>query len=449
MEALKRALGVRDLVLLVIGCVVGSGIFLVPGVVLRESGGYVSIALLVWLVAGLLSLLGALTYGELGAMHPEAGGLYVYIRDAFGRLPAFLYGWTLFFVLSTGALAALAVAFSSYLGQLVPLGPVTARLVSVAMIAGVAAINVAGTRKSASVQNWTTSLKAGAVVVMSLVLIALGQHTTLGAQAWPAHVSLSLVSGVGIAMVAVLWAYEGWQYVTFSAGETRDPQSTFPLGIAIGTMATIVIYMLANVAYFIALGPAAATSETIAADAVSALVGSGASKVIAAAILISIFSAANGFTLTSTRVYFAMATDGLFFRRVAMIHPRFKTPVLAIVLSSAWAAVLALSGTFEQLLTYVVYVGWIFYGLGALTIFYYRRHQPNAPRPFRVPWYPVTPALFVIAAAAIVLNTTVSQPWQALVGVGVVLTGLPAFYVWAARARHVTPAARSIGPTEP
>ncbi len=447
MEALKRALGIRDLVLLVIGCVVGSGIFLVPGAVLRESGGSVGVALLVWLVGGLLSLLGALTYGELGAMHPEAGGLYVYIRDAFGRLPAFLYGWTLFFVLSTGALAALAVAFSSYLGELVPLGPVTAKLVSVAMIAGVAAINVAGTRESVSVQNWTTSLKAGAVVVMSLVLIALGQHTALGDHLWPARVSPSLLSGVGIAMVAVLWAYEGWQYVTFSVGETRDPQSTFPLGIAAGTAATIVIYMLANVAYVVALGPAAAvTSSTIAADAVSALVGSGASKVIAAAILMSIFSAANGFTLTSTRVYFAMASDGLFFRSVATIHPRLKTPVLAIVLSSIWAAALALSGTFEQLLTYVVYVGWIFYGLGALAIFYYRSRQPDAPRPFRVPWFPVTPVLFVIVAAAIVLNTTVSQPWQAFVGGAVVLTGLPAFYVWDARARNVAAAARSTEP---
>jgi basic amino acid/polyamine antiporter, APA family len=447
METLKRALGVRDLVLLVIGCVVGSGIFLVPGAVLRESGGDVGVALFVWLVAGLLSLLGALTYGELGAMRPEAGGLYVYIRDAFGRLPAFLQGWTLFFVLSSGAVAALAVAFSSYLGQLVPLGPVTAKLVSVSMIAAVAAINVAGTRKSASVQNWTTSLKAGAVVIMSLVLLALGQHPALGGHLWPARVSLSLLSGVGIAMIAVLWAYEGWQYVTFSVGETRDPQSTFPRGIAIGTAATIVIYVLANVAYFVALGPAAAaTSSTIAADAVSAVVGVGASKVIAAVILTSIFSAANGFTLTSTRVYFAMASDGLFFRSVATIHPRFKTPVRAIILSSIWTAVLALSGTFEQLLTYVVYVGWIFYGLGALTIFYYRSRHPDAPRPFRVPWYPVTPALFVIAAAAIVLNTTVSQPWQALVGVAVVLTGLPAFYVWEARARRVAGAARSTGP---
>ena len=432
---LQRTLGQKDLTLIVIGTVIGSGIFIVPGAVLRQTGGEIGPALIVWLIAGLLSLLGALTYGELGAMDPEAGGLYVYVRDAFGPLPAFLYGWTLFFVISSGSVATLAVAFTAYLDQLIPLTPVTARVVAVLMIVAVAAINVRGTSGSASVQNWTTGFKVGAILLMSVLLLVLGSgFPTAGEAVWPAALSLPLLSGVGLAMIGVLWAYEGWQYVTFAAGETIDPQRTFPRGIIIGTGALIGIYLLANVAYVAALGPAAAAaSDSIAADAVRALLGPTAAKLIALAILVSMFSAANGLTLTAPRVYYAMARDGIFFRRLAEVHPRFGTPAFAIVASSAWAVLLAATGTFEQLLTYVVFAGWIFYALGALSIFAYRRRQPDLPRPFRVPGYPWTPLLFVLAAAAIVINTLFAQPGRALLGLGAVLLGTPAFYFWRAR----------------
>ncbi len=229
----------------------------------------------------------------------------------------------------------------------------------------------------------------------------------------------------------MLWAYEGWQYVTFSAGETIDPQRAFPLGIAIGTLVLIAIYCLANLGYVAALGAeTAARSDSIAATAATAALGSRAGKLIGVAVLVSMFSAANGLVLTAPRVFFAMARDGVFFRQLAAIHPRFGTPAIAVVATCAWAMLLAVSGTFEQLLTYVVFTGWIFYALGAATIFVFRRRHPEAPRPFRVPGYPLTPVLFVAASAAIVLNALFTQTVQAAIGIGVVLTGVPAYLVW-------------------
>ena len=429
-QSLARTLTKKDLVLLLVGTVIGSGIFLVPGGVLQQSGGHVGLALLVWCLGGVLSLLGALTYGELGAMDPAAGGIYVYIRDAFGRLPAFLYGWTLFFVISSGSLATLAVAFSRYLDQFIDLSPLIARVVSVVLIVVITIINVAGTRRSANVQNWTTGVKVGAIVAMSIALIALGDRAeTLVGQPWPEIGAAALISGLGTAMIGVLWAYEGWQYVTFAAGETVAPERNFPRAMFIGTAALIGIYLLPNIAYLAALGPeGVARSDRVASEAVTALMGNTAGNLIAAAILVSIFSAANGLTLTAPRVYFAMAGDRVFFRRLADVHPRFGTPAFAIIVSSAWAVLLAATGTFEQLLTYVVFAGWIFYALGAASIFVYRRTRPAAPRPFSVPFYPLTPLLFILAAAAIVLNTFIAQPGRAAVGLAVVLLGAPAYY---------------------
>ncbi|HET7274052.1 MAG TPA: amino acid permease, partial [Longimicrobiaceae bacterium] len=341
-RALERTLSLRDLILIVVGTVIGSGIFIVPAVVLRETGGDIGTALTVWMGAGLLSLLGALTYGELGAMKPEAGGLYVFIREAFGPLPGFLYGWTLFFVIGSGSVATLAVASTAYLDQLVPLGPVMEWLAPLLLIALVAGINVKGTDESASVQGWTTLFKAGMLVAMSVALLFLGRGVTEGTSIWPESVTGSLLSSVGLAVIATLWAYEGWQYVTFSAGETRNPQRTFPIGIVVGTVTLIAIYLLANVGYIVALGPeAAAASDAVAADAVEAMLGPIAGNIIAATIVLSMFSAANGITLTAPRVFYAMARDGLFFKRLAQVHPRFGTPAFAVLAGSAWAMVLA------------------------------------------------------------------------------------------------------------
>jgi basic amino acid/polyamine antiporter, APA family len=430
-RTLERTLGPTDLVLLVIGAVIGSGIFIVPATVLRQTAGDLGPAMLVWLIAGVLSLLGALTYGELGASRPEAGGLYVYIRDAFGPLPAFLYGWASFFVITTGSTATLAVAFSSYLGQLVPVSPLAGKVVAIAVILLIATINIRGTRQSANVQNWSTAAKVGGILVMSVALLARGRGFEADVHVWPASMTAGLLSGIGLAMIGVLWAYEGWQYVTFSAGEARDPQRTFPRAIIAGTMVLIALYLLANVAYVAALGPAGVqATDRVAATAVTALFGPAAGNLIAVVILISMFSAANSLSLTAPRMYYAMARDGVFFRKLAEVHPRFRTPAFAIAAAAAWAIVLAATGTFDQLLTYVVFAGWIFYGLGAMSIFVFRRREPRAVRPFRVPGYPLTPVLFVVASAAIVLNTLVTQPGRAFAGLAVVLAGAPAYWIW-------------------
>ena len=437
MATLNRTLTLRDLI---IGTVIGSGIFLVPGLVIRQTGGSIGVALLVWLAAGVLSLLGALTYGEMGAAKPDAGGLYVYLRDALGPLPAFLYGWTMFFVIGSGSCATLAVAFTNYLGQFVALPPVAAKIGAVLMIAVVMVINVRGTRQGANVQGVATAIKVAGILIMSAMLLAVGNGFARTPNVWPAAWNGSLFAGVGLAMIGVLWAYEGWQYVTFSAGETKDPQRVFPLGIAIGTAMVIGIYVLANIGYIAALGAdGAMNSERIAAESMAALFGPAAGKVIAAIILVSMFSAANGITLTAPRLYYSMSRDGVFFAKLAEVHPRFNTPAIAIVTSSVWAMVLAATGTFQQLLTYVVFVGWIFHAFGALAIFVYRRREPNLARPFRTPGYPLTPILFVLSAAAIVINTIVTQPRNVIFAIALMALGVPAYYMWRSRLAKAPP----------
>jgi APA family basic amino acid/polyamine antiporter len=420
-----------DLVLLIIGTVIGSGIFLVPAIVLKSVGNSLPLAFSVWIIGGVLSLLGALTYGELTSMKPEAGGLYVYIRDCFGPLMGFLFGWTFFFVISTGAVATLTVAFSTYCQEFVPLTKWNARLVSIIVIAVIATVNVRGTRNSANLQNLTTAIKILAVVAMSAALLWFGKAPhAFAASPSSLHTGASLLSGVGLAMVSVLWAFEGWQYCTFSAGETLNPQRNFPLAFLAAALALIGIYLFANLGYVVALGSSGvARADRVAATAL-ATISPAAAKLVTIAILVSMFSAANAVTLTAPRVYYAMAKDGLFFQRLAQVHPRFGTPAFAVVTGAIWAALLAASGTFQQLLTYVVFVSWTFYALAAACVFVYRKRQPDAVRPYRVPGYPWTPLVFVLVVAAFVANTVYSQPIYAVVGSGIVAAGIPAYLIW-------------------
>lgn len=431
MSTLVRTLGLRDLTMLVVGIVIGSGIFLVPGPILRDVHGSVALSLLVWLAGGVLSFLGALTFGELSAMDPSTGGIYVYLRGAFGKLPAFLYGWMLFLVSASGAIATLAVAFSTYFGEIVPLDRAAAKLVSVAMIGVVTWVNVRGTRSSSDVQNWTTGIKVVAIFLMSAFLLSLGRHgSETRSMLWPEQ-TRGVLSGFGIAMIAVLWAYEGWQFASFSSGEARDPQRDFPRAFFLGSAVLIAIYMIADFSYLIALGPRVAeAATTIAANAVSTVLEPAAGKLVAFAILVATFSSANSIQLTAPRVFYAMAEDRLFFRKLAEIHPRFRTPALAIVAGGVWAAILSCLGTFQQLLTYAIFAAWIFYALAAASIFVYRRKLPNVARPYRVPGYPFTPAVFVLAATALVINTIISRPRGAAEGLGIVLLGLPAYFFW-------------------
>ena len=417
-----------------IGTVIGSGIFLVPGGVLRQAGGHAGPALLVWVVGGVLSLLGALAYGELGAMNPAAGGLYVYLRDAFGPLTAFLYGWTFFLVIATGSAATLAVASTSYLQQFVTLGPIGQKLAAVGLLAIVAAINVAQHapqrrrpelehrdqgRRAADHERWCSS--SGIARRRPRTRPSGRRRFTLVAplRHGPRHDRRAL----GVRRLAVRDVLGRRSDRSAAHVSARDRRS--------GTASLVGIYLFANIGYLAALGPqGVAGSDRVAAEAVGAIVGPGAAKLIAAAILVSIFSATNGLTISAPRVYYAMARDGLFFRTLGEVHPRYGTPAVSIVAGTLWAIVLAVSGTFEQLLTYVVFVGWIFYALGAACVFVLRRTQPDADRPFRVPGYPWTPMLFIVAAAALVGNTIATQPVRAAVGIGVVLLGLPVYFIW-------------------
>ena len=438
MPPLVRTLRLRDLLFLFIGSVIGSGIFLTPGLVLRLVNGSVGLSLLVWLVGGILSLLGALTYAELAAANPEAGGLYCYIRDGFGRVPAFLYGWSLFLIIASATIAALAHAFTRYLAEIIPLSPLASNIVAILMIAVVTAVNVWGTRKSSDLQNWTTLTKVGIVMILSAVLLSMGHHATeLPRALGTSQHGFSLASNFGLAMIAVLWAYEGWQFGTYSAGEVLQPQKSFPRAFLLGSLFLMVLYLIAVVAYLVALGPAAATlSDAIAANAIAAVLGPWAGKIVALAILISTFSATNSVVLTAPRVFYAMANDKLFFKKLAEVHPRFQTPAAAIVALGVWSAVLSCAGRFAELAGGAIFIGWIFYGLGAAAIFPIRRASKGVPIPYRVPGYPWTPLIFIIVAAAIVGNAiylALSDPQQfrfLAAAIGILLLGLPAYYFW-------------------
>lgn len=380
-------------------------------------------------------MLGALTFGELSAANPKAGGIYVYIRDCFGAFPAFLFGWALFFAIGGGANAALASAFSANLAQVVPMSAVMGKVLAIGMLVVVTVVNVRGTRQSSNLQNVMTAVKVGAIVLMSVVLLLMGRSSAHAvAHSWPARSDATLWSGFGLAMLGVLWAYEGWQYATFSAGETIDPQRNFPRAFFIGLAALVGVYLLANLGYLAALTPAAlAESQSAAAASMATVIGPTSAKLIAIAIAISIFGAVNGIILTSSRVYYAMANDGLFFQKLAEVHPRFRTPAFAVISGSVWAAILAVSGTFQQLFTYTVFTGWLFYGIAAASIFVYRKRRSNQPRPYSVPFYPWTPLLFILAAAALVANTIVAQPRLAFIGLGIVFLGAPVYLIWRAR----------------
>lgn len=429
-QELKRTLGALDVAVIVLGAIIGSGIFLVPGTVLQNSGT-VGVALTVWILGGILSFLGALSYAELACMTPKTGGLYVYVRDAFGPLAAFSYGWTLFLVIASGAVAALGVAASTYLDQLFGIGTTLKPVAAVVVVAAFGLLNVRGTKESAAILRIGTFLKVGALLFVIVALPVVGSGFSEVTSFWPERWDGAVLAGAGAAMISVLWAYEAWQYSTFVAGEVVEPQRNFPLGILGGTLAVIVVYVLAAIAYTAGLGPARlAGSAAPAADAVSLHFGPLGGKLIAAAILVSILSALQAVILTATRVYFAMARDGVFFRQMGEVHPKYGTPAFAIIAMTVWAALLALSGTFNTLLTYVVFVGWIFYGLGGLALLVLRRTQPDAPRPFKVPFYPLTPLLFVLSAVGLVVNTVVNDPVKGVIGIGGALLAVPVYFAW-------------------
>lgn len=431
MTELKRVFTARTIAILTVGGVIGSGVFIVPSAVLRDSGGSVGVATIVWILGGLLSFLGAISYAELSAMNPKSGGLYLYLRDAFGHAVAFTYGWTLFVVIGAGTVATLAVASATYLAEWVPMTATVQKGVAVLLALVVTGINVPGTTRSAAIFSFGTWIKVGTIVLLILLLPLLGSGFAETQSLWPASVTPSFLASAGLAVVSVLWAYEGWQYVTFVTGETIEPQRNFPRGLAMGTLALVVIYVLAALAYVAGLGPAGVMNSTrVAADAVRVTVGPTWSRLITIPIIISMLTAAQANSMMAARVYYAMANDGVFFRPMGRVHPKWGTPAFAIIAAGMWAAVLAASGTFEVLLQYVVFVGWVFYSLAGLAVIVLRHKQPDTPRPYRVPGYPLTPVLFVLSGLAIVINTVVQDPRKGVIGLGATLLALPIYAIW-------------------
>jgi basic amino acid/polyamine antiporter, APA family len=442
-NALIRTLSLRDVIFLLIGTVIGSGIFLTPGLVLDQVGGSVRALLLVWFFGGVLSLLGALTYAELAVANPEAGGLYCYIRDGFGRLPAFLYGWCLFLIIGPGTIAALTRAFNLHMMEVFPITSKESTVCGILMIAIVSATNVWGTRKSSRVQNWATFIKVAIIVILSAALLIWGRHLgDVGSAILHPGRGVTPLSNFGIAMITALWAYEGWQFVTYSAGEVLDPQRSFPRAFLTGCIILTILFLLAVVSYLVALGPiAASSSTTIAASSAKEVLGPWAGRIVSITILISVSSAINGTVMTVPRVFYAMARDGLFFSKFGETHPRFHTPAFAVCVLAIWSAVLSCIGSFAQLIGGVIFIGWIFYGLAAASIFPMRAKISSEKLRYRVPAYPWAPLLFTAAAAALVGNATyraLGDPkgfLYILVAVIVFVAGVPIYFVWHRTAR--------------
>ncbi len=449
---LVRGLGIFDTTMLTVGSVIGTGIFIVTADIARILPNRTWI-LGIWAVGGLFVLAGALTYAELGALYPRAGGLYHYLKEAYGTLWGFLFGWTSFLIIMSGGIAALAVAFGEYLGSFLPffstgnillsstLGSWT-WTVSGGQVAGVLAIllltavNYLGLREGKAVQNLLTLIRIGSIVgFVILGLFASHRVSSVASSAVPAG---GLITAFGIAMIAVLWTYDGWYGPTYSAGEMRNPGRTLPFGLIWGTVLIIVLYVAINLVYFRALSlEEMAATPRIAETAAAALFGPSGARVMSLAVLISTFGCLSATILYSSRIYLPMAQDGVFFRALAVVHPRFHVPGRSLWAQSLWAIALTLSGTYEQLYTYVVFAVVLSQIAGAAAVFVLRSKYPDAERPYRTWGYPWVPALFILASALLVINTLLERPVESLIGLGFIATGLPA-YAWWQRSRPDT-----------
>jgi APA family basic amino acid/polyamine antiporter len=433
---LARVLGLTDVIGIVVGSVIGSGIFIVPQAIAQQLPSP-ALILAVWLVGGALTFFGALCFAELGGMYPQAGGTYVYLREAYGPLVGFLFGWTLFLVVDCGAMAALAAAFSTkYLPYFVALSPPAARAVTVAFIVFLIAVNYVGVRHGANLQNLLTAVKLLAVVAVAGLAFAFADGDAGHFTSPPVEpVSLGLVGRFGAALIACLWAYKGWEAASYSTGELRNPQRNLFLGLLAGCLLVIAAYIAANLAYLWVFPSAAiAGSDRIAADVLAVAIGPVGTSILAGLILLSILGAANANALTTPRVFYAMAEDGVFFRAATRIHPRYHTPHVAIVAMGVWVVVLAMSGTFEQLAAFVVFGQWVFLGLTAAGVLVLRVRRPGVPRPVRVWGFPFTPLVFVAASVFIAWSAVVSGFWNAMAGLGLILLGIPVYAVWRRRA---------------
>lgn len=444
---LKRALGQWSAVSIVVGTVIGSGVFLVPSKMIQYVGS-VRMLFAVWIVGGLLSLFGALTYAELAAAMPEAGGEYVYLRAAYGPFWGYLYGWTQFWVAKSGSIATLAAGFYTYLTIFYPvLGSTMAviplhigpggslleihygQLVAIVLILSLGAVNYLGVEAGGEVQVIVTAVKMVLIAAVIVVGLASG-HGDFS----HFHQSIPAMGGVGgffLAMVSALWAYDGWNNVSMVSSEIQNPQRNLPRSLIFGLLTVVVTYLLINVAYFYVMGPAQVSgSKRLAADVMSYIYGPAAGKAVTIAVLISIFAALNGSILTGSRVPYAIARDGLFFKAASIVHPTYKTPGNSIIMLCLWSCVVVLSGWYDDLYNFVIFGSWILYLLTAVSVFVLRRKRPDMTRPYRVIAYPFVPVLFVLVALVLLFNSFEMRPRESLMGLGLMLLGVPFYFLW-------------------
>jgi APA family basic amino acid/polyamine antiporter len=409
---------------------IGTAIFLVPAEITRAVGGR-NAALGVWVVAGVLSLFGALSFAELAAMLPQAGGQYVYLREAYGSLVSFLCGWTFFLAAQSGGISVLAVGFAEYLGAFFPLTLWEQRGAAAVSIAVLTAINYRGVREGGQLQSLLTGLKVGAMVALVILGYLLVRGWPATTASLPSPVGMKFATSFGVAMVGALWAYDGWNACTFAAGEVKNPERNLPLALIVGTTAVVVLYLGLNLVYYHVLPlPKVAESTRVGADAAMRIFGQRGAHLVALVIIISTLGSLNGSILAAPRVYYAMAQDGLFFRWCAAVHPRFRTPHLSLLFQCCWAMGLVVLGTYEQLFTYVIFAAWVFYALTALAVVVLRRKRPDLPRPYRVFGYPFVPMIFVLAAAWFITNTLIEKPVEAGIGTLIVALGVPVYLIW-------------------
>ena len=426
MDQLLRKLGLLDATLIIIGIVIGSGIFLLPNVIARSLPSRGAI-LAVWIVAGVLSAFGALAYAELGAMMPATGGQYVYLREAYGPCCAFLCGWVFVLAVMPGGIAFLAVGFSIYLDHFITLTPPMRTAVSLLLVAALSTINYIGVVQGAWIQRIFTTAKIAGLV---LVIGAAAFYTQGPAHAQTVAQPLSY-TGIGVAMTACLMAYNGWSYVSFVAGEVKNPQRNIPASLMLAMAAVIVLYMSANLAYMNVLTvPEIAATERVGSAVAERTMGSIGASVLSAVVLLSVIGAINGNILTAARVPFAQARDGMFFRRFGQVHPRFKTPAFAIVAQALWSGLLILTGSYETLFTYSILSAWIFYALSVAAVWILRRKLPDLPRPYRMWGYPYTLILFLIVSVWFMADALITQTKPSLMAIAIAAAGVPFYLIW-------------------
>jgi APA family basic amino acid/polyamine antiporter len=436
---LARRLGVFDAALIVMGGIIGSGIFRNPSVVAQRvhTPGLI---LFVWALGGVVALLGAFVFAELAARRPHDGGLYAYMRDAFHPVVAFMYGWTLLLVSQSGGAAASAVTFAGYFPVVFGGLHLDAKILAVATLAFLTIVNCLGVRAGSNVQNFFMILKIGAIAgLIAVGIFAAGAHSTVAPAA--AGSDFDVLTAIGVAMIPVLFAYSGWQTSSFMSGELKEPQRTLPLGMLWGVIGVVVLYMLVNIVCLRVLGPAGLMhTATPASDVLQAVMGPRGAQLIAAAVMLSTFGFMSNQILTSPRVYHAMAQDGVFFKQAGWVHPRTRVPIVAIALQGLFAIIIALSGQYDQILNYVTSIDYVFFGLSAIALFIFRARDTRAhveiPRGLRVPGHPFSTAVFMIVAFAVVLDTYVKYPQNSLIGLAILLAGIPVYYVFLVKERR-------------